>query len=416
MVAAVKNRIERSAVLLGLMLAGAGPSGCKPDPKVTIEYGTYTGTAYPNRAKPIDWPAGGAALVTNNYSDSVSVIDITTGQVFYTRPVGRNPVDIDGPHHIAVDPSRRAAFTALAYPRVAATGPHAAHGSSSIPGYVQKLSLDDLSITGLVRIENNPGDIVISDDATRLVVTHFDLERATKNPTNIDAARADLAIIDPDRVLLTGSAKPTYVSTCVAPHAVILSKPDAKKAWVACYGEDVLAIVDLDHPEAPVKRVDLGPGVNGFGTPTYGPYAAVLSPDGKTIAVADRDSKDVRFFDTTSETFDLTKTIDTLLGVPYFPKFSDDGKTLWVPTQQPDALYAIDLTGVKQPVVKTFSADKCVRPHLVERAAGKLFVVCEGDTKSDGNTVALDDSLTIVSSATLGLYPDAFALVPGGFK
>ncbi len=409
------NRTTRSAAFLAAITASVMLSACKPDPSITIDYGPYTGSAYPNRAKPIAWPSGGAALITNNFSDSVSVVDLTTGQIIYDRPVGRNPVDIDGPHHIAVDPSRRAAFTALSYPRVAATGPHAAHGSSSIPGYVQKLSLDDLSITGVVRIENNPGDIVISDDMTRIVVTHFDLERATKNPTNVDAARADLALIDPDKVLLTGSALPTFIPTCVAPHAVVLSKPDAKTAWVACYGEDVLAVVDLDHPDAPVKRVPLGPSASGFGTPVYGPYAAVSSPDGKTLAVANTESKDVRFFDTTTESFDFTKTVTTL-GAPYFPKFSDDGKTLFIPTQQPDALYVVDPTGVKPPIVKTFASSECFRPHLVEHAAKKLFVVCEGDRKADGNTIALDDTLAIVSSAPLGVYPDAFTLLPRGFE
>jgi YVTN family beta-propeller protein len=390
-------------------------AGCTPDPKVTIEYGPYGGTAYPNRAAPVPWPAGQAALVTNSLSDSVAVIDLATGQPIYTRPVGRNPVDIDGPHHVVADPARRVAFTALAYPRVAVSGPHASHGSALVPGYVEKLSLDDLSVLGNVRVENNPGDIVMSDDATRIVVSHFDLERATKNPTNIDAARADLAIVDPDKVLLSGSARPTFIPTCVAPHAVVLSKPSGSKAWVACYGEDAVAIVDLDDPTAAVKRVPMGPGTSGFGTPVYGPYGAALSPDQTTIAFTDTESKDVRFFDVATETIDPQKTLSTL-GAPFFPKWSDDGKTLWVPTQQPDALYELDVTGQKPPVVHDFAPADCQKPHLVDHRQGKLFVVCEGDQKGPGSIVALDEQLNLVSKATLGVYPDAFFVLPAGFR
>ncbi len=404
--------MTRSFFVALLVMAGLG---CTPDPKITVEYGAYTGTAYPNRAAPIPWPAGGAAIVSNSYSDSVSVVDATTGSAIYTRPVGRNPIDLDGPHHITADPDKRVAFVALSYPRVAATGPHAAHGSASIPGYVQKLSLDDLSILGSVRIENNPGDIVMSDDHRRLVVSHFDLERATKNPTNIDAARADIGVIDPDQVLLSGSPRPTFIPTCVAPHGVVLSRPDGKIAWVACYGEDVLAIVDLEHPDAAVKRIPMAPGVSGFGSPTYGPYGAVLSPDQTTIAISNTESKDVRFFDVATETIDPSKTLTTI-GAPYFPKFSDDGKTLWVPTQQPDALYQFDLTGAKPPIVRNFDASECVRPHIAERAAGKLFVVCEGDHTTPGGVIALDELLSITSTGPLGVYPDSFFVLPKGFR
>ena len=399
---------------IGALVIGA--AGCSPDPHVTYDYAKYEGTAYPNRAPKLVWPAGDGALITNSYSDSVSAVDALTSIVFATRPVGRNPIDLDGPHHIAADPSRHAAFTALSYPpSTTPSGPHAAHGSSSIPGYVQKISLDDLSITGAVRVENNPGDVVISDDKKRLVVSHFDLERATKNPTDIDAARADLALIDPDQVLPAKSATPTFIPVCVVPHGVALSKPDGKLAYVACYGEDKLAIVNLDDPTAPVVRVDMGPGVVGFGAPSFGPYAAILSPDEKEVVVTDTESNDVRFFDIATQTFDLDKTLPTL-GAPYFPKFGDDGKTLYVPTQLPDAIYAFDTSGVDEPILRTFTSDECQLPHIAERAENKIFLICEGDHKTvNGKLLTLDPAdLSTITTTELGLYPDAFAVIPGG--
>ncbi len=402
---------------LAIAVIVCNSAACTPDPVITYE--PYAGSAYPNRATPIAWPATGAALVTNSYGDTVSAIDLAKGEAFFTRPVGRNPVDVDGPHHIVVDPSGKFAYTALSYPAINASGPHAAHGSASIPGYVEKLSLVDLSIVGHVRVENNPGDIVMTSDGKRLVVTHYDLERANQNKTDIDAARASLAIVDPDGIAPSGSTKPTFIPVCVAPHGVAL-EPAGSRAFVACYGEDVLAIVDLDHPEAAVERVPLAPNVSGFGSPKYGPYAAMFDTAGKRIAVSNQESKDVRFFDVATKTFDAAATI-TFLGAPYFTAWSADDATLFVPIQTPDSLIAVRFDG-SAPKSITFTPDECTKPHVVTRVGpipgdGKLFLVCEGDQKTTpGSLVVLDENLDIQSSKPLGLYPDAFALLPAGAK
>lgn len=405
----VKNFPRNLALFSAFAIAGAG---CSPEP--TIEYEPYAGSAYPNRATPIPWPMGGAALVTNSYGDTVSVVDLTTGAPIFTRGVGRNPVDLDGPHHVVVDPTGKFAFIALSYPRVNATGPHAAHGSASIPGYVQKLSLADLSIVGSVRVENNPGDIVISPDGKRVVVSHFDLERAVENPTDVEKARASIAIVDPDGVAPSGSTKPTFVTTCVAPHGVAFDPKSSGRAFVACYGEDAVAIVDLDHPEAAVERIPVAPNVSGFGSPKYGPYAAVFDHAGGRIAVSSTESRDVRFFDVASKSFDATATI-TLVGAPYFSSWSEDDQTLFVPTQDPDAILAVPFDG-SAPKSTVFTSAQCKKPHVVTKIGASLYLVCEGDHVTPGSIVVLDEDLTVVSTKPLGLYPDAFAVVPAVTK
>lgn len=379
-------------------------AGCEED-RTVVTYEPYEGEAYPDRVSDIAYPAR-AALVTDSLSDTVTVIDLATGAKLDARPVGRNPVDIDGPHHIALDPARGIGFVALSYPDTGVSGPHATHGSSAIPGYVQKLDLRDLSVQGRVRVDPNPGDIVLSEDGTRLVVSHFDLQRATKNPTDIDAARATLALID-----AVAFTQPTLIDTCVAPHGIALSRPDGKTAYVACYGEDRLAIVDLTQPTAAPTLVDVGPGVVGFGAPSYGPYAATLSPDGTYLVVSNTVSNDVRFFDVAAGTFDLTRTITTL-GAPYFPAFTADGK-LVIPTQQPDELVIVDLTGVEPTQTRPFSAAECVLPHEVLRDGDATFVVCEGDKKSNGTILMLDAALEVVTSTVVGVYPDAIRPLGG---
>ncbi len=290
---------------------------------------------------------------------------------------------------------------------VGATGPHATHGGSGVPGYAQKIDLKDLSVLGQVRVDPNPGDIVLSEDGSRLVVSHYDLQRATKNPTDIVAARATLALIDPATL-----AQPQLIKTCVAPHGVALSRPDGRTAYVACYGEDRLALVDLTQPTAQPVLVDMGPGVVGFGAPSYGPYASTLTPDGAWVVVSNLESSDVRFFEVATGAFDPTKTIATL-GAPYFPAFTADGKIV-IPTQKPDALVTVDLDGIDPPSTVSFSAADCILPHEVVLDQDQTYVVCEGDKKSPGTVVVLDADMQVLSSTPVGVFPDALRIVGGG--
>ncbi|NUO49358.1 MAG: YncE family protein [Polyangiaceae bacterium] len=378
--------------------------GCDPD-RTLVEYEPYAGDAYPDRVADVAYPER-AAIVTDSLSDTLSVIDLSTGAKVDARPVGRNPVDIDGPHHITIDKARGVGFVALSYPVIDGVGPHATHGGSAIPGYAQKIDLKDLSVMASVRVDPNPGDIVLSQDGSKLVVSHFDRQRATKNPTDINAARATIAVIDPATM-----GQPQLIKTCVAPHGLALS-PDGNTAYVACYGEDRLAIVDLTQPSAQPTLIDVGAGVVGFGAPSYGPYVAVLSPDGAWVIVCDTVSKDVRFFEVATGAFDFTRTITTL-GAPYFPAFTADNK-LVIPTQQPDGLYIADLADNTNDQNITFATADCYRPHEVVIDQGRTFVVCEGDQVSPGSVTMLDEDYAVVTRTEVGVYPDSLRIVTGG--
>lgn len=405
----MRRRVQCVAAAVALSAAA-----CTPETIVEYQYDPFTGIAYPNPRTPVAVPAAGMGIVSDSLSDTLSLIDLGTGERFGAFPVGRDPVGIDGPHHVTLDIKEGAVFIALSYPVLAASGPHAQHGSSTQSGYVQKLALDDFRILGQVRVDNNPGDIVISEDGKRLVVSHFDLPRITTSMGDPDKARATLAVVDPGKVLPTGSADPKRIKICAAPHAVALSRPGGERAFVACYGEDALAIVDLEAG-ALVERIALGPEAGSIGAAAIGPYAAVLSPDGALVAIGNTISKDVRFFDVASSKMLPNQTISTL-GVPYFPGFSPDASRLYVPMQNPDAVVVFDLTaGNAQIASRVFSGDECRAPHLAELVGNAIFVVCEGDHKSAGKIVRLNaDTLETLSSAEVGIYPDALARVAGG--
>ena len=195
----------RPSLGLAAAILSALTACSSPEPSATFTYDPYVGDAYPNRRPNIEIPEGGLGIVSDSLSDSLSLLDLATGERL-----------------------------------------------------------------GQVRVDPNPGDIVLSQDGSRLVVSHFDLQRAIANPSNIEAARATLAVIDPEAVLLSGSAIPKRLPICIAPHGVALSKPDGARAFVACYGEDALAVADLNDPSAPVKRIPMGrrrgatlPGLRG---------------------------------------------------------------------------------------------------------------------------------------------------------
>lgn len=408
--------MRASRFLLGAVL-GLSVLGCKrteTEEQILHVYDPYAGEpVYPNRRPTFELPAGDVGLVSNNGSDTLSVLDLVNGKVLGSAPVGRNPVDIDGPHHVAWDRAAGFAYVALAYPVPSIVpGPHAAHGSSQRDGFVQKLSLDDLRILGEVRVDRNPGDIVLSDDGKRIAVSHFDLAKALAPDTALEDRRATLAVIDPTKVLPVGSPDATRITTCVAPHGVALSRPDGARAYVACYGEDSIAVVDLTKPSAPVTLVPVGTSPSNVGQPKYGPYAAVMSPTGNVLAVSNTESKDVRFFDTGSAS--MKSLVITTMGAPYFAAWSSDEQHLFIPTQGPDMILMADAVTGNVIASRTFDGQTCKLPHeaVLGSDGSTLYVVCEGDHTAPSNVLVLDP-LTLSTKATLpvGVYPDRLAIV-----
>lgn len=371
-------------------------AGCSNSPVDPI-HEPYVGDPFPNRRAPLELPRGDFGLTSNNGSDTVSALALQEGDALATAPVGLDPVALDGPHHVAVSRELGVAFVALAYPAPAVSlGPHAAHGGSQRRGFVQALSLTDLSPLAHREVSTNPGDIVLSDDGSRLVVSHFELNRAQ---------RAPLALLDPSKL-----GEPVMVSTCVAPHAVALSRPSGETAYVACYGEDALAIVDLTAPEATPELVPLGPGTTP-GRPIYGPYAALLSNDGARVAVSNTESNDVRWFDTDARAFEDLRLVTP--GKPYFVAWSADDTSLFVPTQNPDTLLIVDAKSALVNKTRVFTTEECQLPHeaVFGSDPGVIFVVCEGDHVAPSVVLALN-ATTLETERTfpVGVYPDRLAI------
>ncbi len=333
------------------------------------------------RAPVVPHLAGGVAIVSELGSDSVSVLDLAGGRTLATVPVGLTPLAANGPHDLAVDAHARVFYTPLTFPPpVLVPGPHAAHGSSVTPGVLEKRSFDGFTLLGQVQVDANPGDVVASDDGSRVYVSHFDLARAIAHPGDRPSQLSRVYVIDAATMRVLAA-----VPVCVAGHEMELSD-DGRTVYLACYGDDALAVIDVSVvPPVPVL-VPIGSAV-ASASPVYGPYATALSPDGSTVWVVAQppDSRGtgsgfVFAFDTATRRFDLTRTLTLHLGRPFFPDFSDDGGTMFLPVQGPDALLRVHL-GTPPTITQTvsFTADQCRLPHRASTGPdGRVYVACEG--------------------------------------
>ena len=349
-----------------------------------------------------------AAYVTNNGSDSIAVID-RDADVVVTVALDVDPSAHEAPHHLTVDAAGGRLFVTLAFPpdaTPAAKDKHGSHGAADSVGMLARLDLTTLSVQDTRDVSQNPGDVVLTHDRTRVLVTHFDLRRAMKQAA---AGASPSALFAPLQVWdATTLAKRAERPLCVAPHGVVTTADD-RWAIVACYGSDELCVVDLSQPTLPTSRYPLGNAPGLLGAPSYGPYAAVLSPDEALVAVSDLEGKDVRFFDWKTRRFVTEHTLP-VGGRAMMPEWVEP-RALIQPIQGPDGLLRIDAeTGAVLTQV-TFDHATCEAPHVVKRAKdGRVYVVCEGNHKDPGAVVEIDpDTLAVKKRWVVGVYPDGIA-------
>jgi DNA-binding beta-propeller fold protein YncE len=237
-----------------------------------------------------------------------------------------------------------------------------------------------------------------------VLVTHFDMKRA------MQAAAAGRPPSEFFATLQVWNAKTmTKIASraiCVAPHGVVTTNDD-KKAIVACYGSDEIAIVDLTSPSLPTSRFVLGASEGVLGAPKYGPYSAALSPSEKNLLVADLESQDARVLDLQTSTFGDPISLGARAMIS---AFIDETHAI-VPLQSPDGLAKIDVATGNISARAAFAKDQCEAPHAVKISKdGRAYVVCEGDHVHAGAVVEIDpSSLAIKKSWTVGIYPDGVA-------
>jgi hypothetical protein len=368
-------------------------------------------------------PLGGKIVTSNSGDDSLSVLDPATPGPAGRVVVGFNPVELENPHHLAVDPAGRYIYVNLTLAGVGAgLGPHGMHGASTQAGFVVKLD----SLTGRevarVKVDENPGDSTLSVDGRTLYVTHYDEAgwRAHQRSSN-------LIIVDTERMVVRAR-----VALCPAAHGVRVTA-DGSTLYATC-GPDQLAVVDLAAADFPVRWVAVpGGGPADAAACVRCPYALALAPD-ETVWLSNLGPNSgsaggrgsVEVFDPQREggSFDPVRRIP-LRGRPVFSSFVADAATgsyrVLVPEQigPGDAvlIYSAGAPGEAPQRLGSIDFDprQCLHAHmmLVDSDGQRGQLICEGDQRGPGSFVWLDlVAGTVLGAVPIGVFPDGLALVP----
>jgi DNA-binding beta-propeller fold protein YncE len=356
-------------------------------------------------ADPVPIAAAHAAYVTNNGSDTIAAID-RDGDAVVMRSVDIDPSAHEAPHHLAVDGAGHV-FVALAFPPDDAPtgGKHAGHGGSDSVGALLRLDQRTLGVEITHDVDQNPGDVVLTHDQKRVLVTHFDMRRAmqqAKAAGAVSSLYARLVVLD-SKTLEELAAR----AVCVAPHGIAITADDAT-AVIACYGSDEIALVDLRSHDLPVAHVPIAQTAGVPGAPRFGPYSVAIAPDQRRVLVADLESADVRVLDLAARELVADSAIP--LGArAMMPDFVSTDVAL-VPLQGPDGLVRVDLAKGSVVARVAFGAE-CQNPHVARVASdGRAYVVCEGDHKEAGAVVEIDPvTLATKRRWVVGVYPDGIA-------
>ncbi|MEI9949064.1 MAG: YncE family protein [Pseudomonadota bacterium] len=364
--------------------------------------GDDSGVAFPSR-RPTFEPAGRRlGYVANRNSDTVSVLDLDAMTLLGSVPVGRIPVDIDGPRHVVLDSANGLGYVALFYP-FANTSVHAlAEGATQRSGYVQALNLSDLSIAGELRVDPSAADLALSPSTGELAVCHFDSFRALS--TDIDARRANLVFVDPASAIARDNAEARRVPVCAAPAAIAFDGAGTR-VFVACTGEDSITVVD-SASGAVLSRVPAGnPALFNK------PYALVADPVHDRLLVSNQVSSAVSVFDL-NDTPTLLSTLSVAgTGIPMFATLLSDSK-LAVPLQAPNGAALFDVTTGALLLEVEYSDADCTNPaEFSVTSDARLRLVCEGDHYRPGAVVEVNpDTLAIKTSVSVEIYPERMTI------
>lgn len=394
------SSVRVTALLLGLM-------GCERD--VILPPGLSWDR------EPPDYLGQGRLAVTNNGDDTLAFVSLDTPaqpRLLGLANVGDNPIDLKGPHHLMASPDGRFIYFNLSnYVVNGGSGPHGAHGTGTVPGYLIKLDVQTNQSVGRVLVDRSPGDIILSADGRRAFVSHYDLARFRDQLVQGRPAAegfSSLIIADTESMQVL-----SMLPLCPTMHGMGLSK-DERLLYVTCSLSDQLAVVEVADPSKPVVRslVPIGPGANHAGNPAYAPYALRVHPDG-LVWISNNASQDVRAFDPVQMKMDPQKVV-SLTGIAMFSDFSDDGSMLYVPHQGDDRVTSIDLATLQLRTL-ALPQTECLNAHeLRVLPGGSAVVVCEGDHRMrKGSLVFLDlVSWAVRGSLEVGIFPDAVIRLP----
>lgn len=411
-----RGPFQRARILAAAAVAVAAIGACTNHGNTNWIYSSAS--PWPTRSfMPPD--TNGWYVVTNNLDDTLSFIDPASMTTGIKLPVGINPVELEGPHHLTVSSDGQYVLMGLGeiFP-TNASGPHGSHGSGSVPGYLMKVRVSDGKQVGQVRVDRNPGDIVLSPDGSKAYVSHFDVKRIldqTQAGGTEESKWSGIAVVD-----IATMTREALVMICPAEHGMAVT-PDGTTMYVACYGGDTIAKVDLTQATLPSTIIPAGPNPQELpNNQLYQPYAVTLSSDAQIAWISCWASGDIRPLHLATGVVDTANAVV----VGGYPAFGDRwGREMIFARQSgtpgifDDHLLVIGSNGNLIGNL-TLSPTQCKNAHAamdLRNDPDRALLVCEGDHINPGTLLKIDlPTLAVLSTAQLGVFPDGVTAVPPG--
>jgi len=392
----------------------------------TADDGQYVfaqGDPWPQRSL-LPAVTGPRLAITNSGDDTLSFVDPVSFTEIARIPIGRNPAEPEGPHHLAATRDGATLFVGISNTvPVNASGPHGSHGTGTVEGYL--LEVD--ALTGRqrrwTRVHRSPGDVRLEPGGARVWQSHYDLvgiakalEGMSREP-DLDPekeaawfAKMDSMVVVTDVATMERIAE---FSICPAGHGIAFD-PARELTWISCGFSDEVAAIDATTFAVTRVPVADDPGVPP--TPRYEPYALAVAPGGDVwISNTGRINTGLRVVDPDLLSEVPERRIPTA-GIPLFGSFLRDGSRYFVVTQKPDMLLAVDPTTASVEAEIDLSPLGCLNAHTAVLSPDEeaIWIVCEGDHLSLPGTLERLDRRTLEPTGhlVLGLFPDDVVLVP----
>jgi DNA-binding beta-propeller fold protein YncE len=176
------------------------------------------------------------AYVVSESADKVARIRFGPdgARVERDRPVGTMPVELDGPHGVAVSPDGRHYYVTIG------------HGTPF--GSLWKLSAEDDSVEGRTMLGLFPATVDVTPDGEYAFVSNFNLH-GDPVPSSIS------------KVHLPSMTEVARTETCVMPHGSRINAHGTKQ-YSVCMMDDLLVEIDVASGQVS-RRFSLAPGREG---------------------------------------------------------------------------------------------------------------------------------------------------------
>ena len=357
-------KVRNRTAFLILALIALWPASTKPQTKPDKEYLVYVLSEAADKIALVRFGPDGARIDH----------EIDTGDM---------PIDIDGPHGIAISPDRQFYYVSIAHGRPFGT--------------VWKYSTKDDSVLGKATLGYFPATMDITPDGNFLFVVNFNLHG--------DMVPSSVSVVSTQT--MTEVAR---IPTCTMPHGSRLNAQGTKQ-YSACMMDDVLVEIDTralkvsrkfsltqSHTHMPGMKDTGGHGMEPPkpGDNSCSPTWTEPSSDGASIFVACNKSSEI--VEISAASWKIVRRIPARPGV-YNLDITHDGRRLIATNKRDQSVSIYDLkSGRELACVPT--KRKVLHGVVISPDDLYAFVTVEG-VGSEPGTVEVIDLTTLKTVATL---------------